>query len=79
MNEQIRKYECIDGVMYYRYRFMDKTQFKFADLDKVPFLEAHEIVGYLPVVLCNLVYIYYDDTFNQDTSFRSRYNCQGRE
>ena len=49
--EQIRKYECIDGVMYYRSCFMDKTQFKFADLEKIPFLDAHEIVGYLSVVL----------------------------
>ena len=58
MNEQIRKYECIDGVMYYRYRFMDKTQFKFADLDKVPFLDAHEIIGYLPVVLSDSPILY---------------------
>ena len=32
--EQIRKYD----VMYYRSRFMDKTQFKFADLDFILFL-----------------------------------------
>ena len=35
--EQTRKFKCIDDVMYYRSRFMDKTQFKFADLDFVPF------------------------------------------
>ena len=49
--EQTRKFECIDDMMYYRSRFMDKTQFKFADLDFIPFLDAHEIVGHLPVVL----------------------------
>ena len=30
---------------------MDKTQFKCADLDFIPFLDAHEIIGHLPVVL----------------------------
>ena len=30
---------------------MDKTQFKFPDLDFVPFLDVHEITGHLPVVL----------------------------
>ena len=58
--EQIRKYENVDRVIYYRSRFMDKTQFKFADLDKVPFTDAHEITGYLPVVLCNSPILYSD-------------------
>ena len=49
--EQLRKFECIDDKMYYRSRFMDKTQFKFADLDFIPFLDADEIIGHLPVVL----------------------------
>ena len=35
----------------YRSRFIDKTQFKCADLDFIPFLDAHEIIGHLPVVL----------------------------
>ena len=30
---------------------MGKSHFKFADLDKIPFLDAHEITGNLPVVL----------------------------
>ena len=30
---------------------MDKTQFKFADLDFIPFLDVHKIVGNLPLVL----------------------------
>ena len=50
-SEQIRKFECVDNILYYRYRFMDKTQFKFADLDLIPFLDVHEISGNLPVVL----------------------------
>ena len=37
---------------------MDKAQFKFADLDKVPFLDAHEITGDLPVVLCDSPILY---------------------
>ena len=39
--EQPRKFECIDGIMYYRSRIIDKMQFKFADLDFVPFLDVH--------------------------------------
>ena len=53
--EQIKKYKNMDRVLYYRSRFMDKTQFKVADLDKVPFLDAHEITGNLPVVLLSTV------------------------
>ena len=30
---------------------MDKTQFKLADLDFIPFLDVYEIVGNLPVEL----------------------------
>ena len=56
--EQIRKYDCIDDVMYYRSRFMDKTQFKFADLDFIPFLDAHEIVGHLQIVLFDSPILY---------------------
>ena len=56
--EQIKKFECIDGVLCYRSRFMDKTQFKFADLDFVPFLDAHEITGNLPVVLSDSPILY---------------------
>ena len=41
--EQTRRFEDIDDVLYYRSRFMDKTQFKFADLDFIPFLDVHEI------------------------------------
>ena len=37
---------------------MDKTQFKFADLDFIPFLDAHEIVGHLPVVLFDSPILY---------------------
>ena len=44
--------------MYYRSCFIDNTQFKFADLDKVPFLDAYEIIGYLPVVLCDSPILY---------------------
>ena len=62
--EQIRKYEIINGVMYYRSWFMDKTQFKFADLDKVPFLDAHKILGYIPVILYDSPILYHDDTSN---------------
>ena len=56
--EKIRKYENLDGLLYYRSPFMDKTQFKFADLDKIPFLDAHEIPGNLPVVLCDSPILY---------------------
>ena len=49
--EQIKKFECIDGIMYFRYWFMDKTLFKFADLDFIPFLAVLEITGHLPVVV----------------------------
>ena len=37
---------------------MDKTQFKFADLDFIPFLDVHEIVGNLPVVLSDSPILY---------------------
>ena len=37
---------------------MDKTQFKFADLDFVPFLDVHEITGHLPVVLSDSPILY---------------------
>ena len=56
--EQIRKFECIDEILYYRSRFMDKTQLKFADLDFIPFLDVHEIVGNLPVVLSDSPILY---------------------
>ena len=56
--EQLKKFECIDDVMYYRSWFMDKTQFKFADLDFVPFLDVHEITGHLPVVLSDSPILY---------------------
>ena len=35
--EQLRKFDCVDDIFYYRSRFMAKTQFKFADLDSIPF------------------------------------------
>ena len=44
--------------MYYKSGLMDKTQFKFADLDKVPFLGAHEILGYLPCILYDSPILY---------------------
>ena len=56
--EQIKKFECVDDILYYRSRFMDKTQFKFADLDFIPFLDVHEIVGNLPVVLSDSPILY---------------------
>ena len=37
---------------------MDKTQFKFADLDFIPFLDIHEITGNLPVVLSDSPILY---------------------
>ena len=37
---------------------MDKTQFKFADLDFIPFLDVHEIVGNLPVVFSDSPILY---------------------
>ena len=37
---------------------MDKTQFKFADLDFIPFLDVHEITGNLPVVLSDSPILY---------------------
>ena len=56
--EQIKKFECIDGILCYRSRFMDKTQFKFADLDFILFLDIHEITGNLPVVLSDSPILY---------------------
>ena len=56
--EQIRKYENVDRVIYYRSRFMDKTQFEFPDLDFIPLLDTHEIIGHLPVVLCDSPILY---------------------
>ena len=59
--EQIKKFKCVDDILYYRSRFMDKTQFKFADLDFIPFLDVHEIGGNLQVVLSDspILYAYY--------------------
>ena len=37
---------------------MDKTQFKFADLDFILFLDVHEITGNLPVVLSDSPILY---------------------
>ena len=37
---------------------MDKTQFKFADLDFVPFLDAHKTIGHLPVVFFDSPILY---------------------
>ena len=37
---------------------MDRTQFKFADLDFIPFLDVHEISGNLPVVLSDSPILY---------------------
>ena len=37
---------------------MDKTQFKFADLDFIPFLDVHEITRSLPVVLSDSPILY---------------------
>ena len=34
------------------------TQFKFADLDFIPFLDVHEIIGSLPVVLSDSPILY---------------------
>ena len=56
--EQIRKFDCIDDILYYRSRFMDKTQFKFTYLDAIPFLDVHEILGNLPVVLSDSPILY---------------------
>ena len=53
---------------------MDKTQFKFDDLDFVPFLDVLKITGHLPVVLSDS---YHDDTSNQETACRRRYHFQG--
>ena len=57
-SEQIRKFEVMDDILYYRSRFMDKPQFKFADLDLIPFLDVHEILGNLPVVLSDSPILY---------------------
>ena len=57
-SEQIRKFECVDDILYYRSRFMDKTQFKFADLDFIPFLDVHKISGNHPVVLSDSPILY---------------------
>ena len=57
-SEQTKKFECVDDILYYRSRFMDKTQFKFADLDFIPFLDVHEITGNLPVVLSDSPILY---------------------
>ena len=57
-SEQTKKFECIDDVLYFRSRFMDKIQFKLADLDFIPFLDVHEITGNLPVVLSDSPILY---------------------
>ena len=41
--EQGMRVGCVDDILYYNYRFMGKFQFKFADIDVIPFLEIHEI------------------------------------
>ena len=45
-------------LVIYKSGLMDKTQFKFADLNKVPFLGAHEILGYLPCILYDSPILY---------------------
>ena len=56
--EQLKKFDCVDDILYYRSRFMNKTQFKFEDLNAIPFLDVHEILGYLPVVLSDSSILY---------------------
>ena len=45
--EQSMRVECVGDIPYYSYRFMGKSQFKFADIDFIPFLDIHEITGNL--------------------------------
>ena len=56
--EQIQKYDNMDGILCYRSRFIDKTLFKFVDLEEVPFLDVHKITRNLPVVLSDSPILY---------------------
>ena len=48
--KQLEKFEYYQGVLYYESRINKENPFKFKDLDKVPFIDAHTIKPYLPVV-----------------------------
>jgi len=48
--KQLEKFEFYQGILYYESRINKENPFKFKDLDKVPFIDAHTIKPYLPVV-----------------------------
>ena len=48
---KINKFVEIDGVLHLSGRLSEENPFRFRDLDSVPFLDAHEFTGLLPVVM----------------------------
>ena len=49
--EQLQKYSDQDGILYYVSRLSEDNPFCERDLDGVPFMDIHQIVGQFPVVL----------------------------
>ena len=55
-----QKYEMKEGILYFSGRLTQENPFRFRDVDDVPFLDASEIIGIVPVVLSDspLFYAY---------------------
>ena len=48
--KQLEKFTWNQGILYYQSRISEENPFKFKDLDMVPFIDAHVVKPYLPVV-----------------------------
>lgn len=46
-----QKYELKEGILYFSGRLTQENPFRFRDVDDIPFLDAGEIIGIVPVVL----------------------------
>ena len=56
--KQLKKYTLKDGILYFFGRLSKNNPFKFNDLDNIPFLDAHEISGPLPIMLIDSPFLY---------------------
>ena len=55
---QIKKFQEIDGILYFFGRLTKEAPFKTEDLDQVPFLDTHEFSGQIPIVLLDSPILY---------------------
>ena len=49
--QQVQRYQEVDEILYFFGRLTREAPFRTVDLDQVPFLDTHEFVGQIPVLL----------------------------